>query len=155
MTALAALLHGAEGFGHLLRRFDALRGDHSQLGYRIAIAVDGLGKAFGISPDRRQSSVLLLGFPRFGEMRPGRFDGGSQGLGMGGEGVAIEGQAITQHAAHRLAVTEKVLEGRLTLAFRRVGVGLVSAADQGQAEGGQQQNFGVWNSKHRDIPLEH
>ena len=155
MTALAALLHGAEGLGHLFRRFDALRSDLRQLGYCIAIAVNGLGKACGVSPDLRQSSMLLLGFPRFGEMRPGRFDGGSQGLGMGGEGVAIEGQTVTQHATHRLAVTEKVLEGRLALAFRRVGIGLVTTAGQRQAEGSEQQNFGGWNSKHRDIPLEH
>src|SRR5690606_25869641 len=118
VAALAALLHGGEGFGYLFRRFHTLLGDRSQLGYRPAVTIDRLGKALGIGPDLGQRIMLLLGVARLGEVRPGRFDIGRQGLGMGSKGLAIEGQAITQHAAHRLAVFEEGLERRLALAFR-------------------------------------
>ena len=152
MAALAALLHGGEGWGYLLRCFHALLGDRSQLGYRPAVTIDRLGKALGVGPDLGQRIMLLLGVARLGEVRPGRFDIGRQGLGMDSKGLAIEGQAVTEHAAHRLAVFEERLERRLALAFRRIGIGLGRTANQGQAAGGQQQNFGVWNSEHRYIP---
>lgn len=138
MAAFAALLHCSEGIRDLSRRFNALLGDHNQISYRIAVLINGPGEALGVRPDLGQGSIFLLRFSRLREMRPRRFDGVSQSPSMAGKGLTVERQTLTQHAAHRLTVAEKVLESRLTLAFRRVRIDFAAAADQGQAERGEQ-----------------
>ncbi|GGJ05801.1 hypothetical protein GCM10009083_23400 [Halopseudomonas pertucinogena] len=79
-------------------------------------------------------------------MLPRQLDGLGQTLGMGSKGFAIKGQTLREHATHRLAVVEELLERSLAFAFRRVRVGRTAAATgQNKAQGSGQQNSGIWN----------
>ena len=138
MAAFAALLHRSKSIRDLSGRLNALLSDHNQISYRTAVLINGLGEALGIRPDLGQRSRLLLRLTRLREVRPGRFDRVGQALGMAGKGVTVERKTLAQHATHRLTVAEKLLEGCLPLAFGRVGVSFVTAADQGQAKCGEQ-----------------
>lgn len=85
-------------------------------------------------PDRRAgAAITAVGHRR--KVLPGLVRQGVELHCALGELVAIERQAATQHATEVFAGLEHVLEDRLALAQRRVGVNAVTGA---QGKGGEQ-----------------
>jgi len=138
MAALAGLLHGCHGLGHLLRVFNTFTGDGYQIGHRTAVLINGALEIIWMNPDLWTGGVALRRVTRLGEVLPGFTGSLGQPLGMGSKGLAIERQAPGQHAAHGFAVMQELFEHGLTFAFRRVRIGrTATATGQNKAQGGE------------------
>jgi len=82
------------------------------------------------------AAALILA--NLGEVLPGLVSQLVQLLGVVGELLLVEGHPATQHAAHVFADMEHLLEQRLTLAQRGIGIDTAACAE-GEAGGKQHQ----------------